>query len=400
MTGGAGAPAWPAKWRAAWRLVRALVHAASGLAVVTLVFPWLGRRAREAAIGRWARGMFAALGIGIEQRGGFGAGAKLVVANHVSWLDVMAVHASCPEARFVAMAEVLRWPGVPRLVRSAGTLFLERRRLRDLLRVVHDVTAALRAGDTVAVFPEGVVSDGEQLLEFHGNLLQSAIDAAVPLQAVALRYLDAHGRAAQSASRATLFTGDITLGQSLWRLACAEDLRLHVRVLPQRAPRGEHRRVLAAQLGSEIAAALGCVAPAPIQAPAGPAPRTALGSAPRVQGCGAVVRSPPLATPRCDARPRKALAPIRHACGAATVAAPKRVARHAGGVDLRHSRAARAVRGRGAQRLRAGVQLRAGRRLDHAADAAGGASAAGDGPGAGARGARRVARPARLLRRR
>jgi 1-acyl-sn-glycerol-3-phosphate acyltransferase len=257
--------------RAAWRLARAVAHAAWGLAVVSLVFPWLDRRSREAAIGRWARGMFCALGIGVEQFGRPAGGAKLIVANHVSWLDIMAVHASCPEARFVAMAEVRRWPLVPRLVQSAGTIYLERRRLRDLLRVVREVTAALRAGDTVAMFPEGVVGDGNQLLRFHGNLLQAAIDAQVPVQAVALRYFDedrgAEGRGepalpsraaavARRSSAAVLFTGEITLGQSLWSLARAEGLRLQLHLLPARAPRGEHRRTLAASLRGEVAAAL------------------------------------------------------------------------------------------------------------------------------------------------
>jgi 1-acyl-sn-glycerol-3-phosphate acyltransferase len=267
--------------RAAWRLARVACHVACGLATVLVLFPWLGRRAREACIGRWSRGIFRALGIEWRSHGQPHAGARLIVANHVSWLDIMAIHASCPEARFVAMAEVQQWPLVPLLVRSARTIFLQRRRLRDLRRAVHDAATALRAGDTVAVFPEGVVSDGQGTARFHGNLLQAAIDAAVPVQAVALCYIDACSADAGRASDAPLFTGNITLAQSLWRLACADALVLHVHALPTRAaPHTQHRRAIAGGLQAEVGQALHALLPRPVSRPALAPPSSPPSSAP------------------------------------------------------------------------------------------------------------------------
>lgn len=271
-----------ARWYALWRLARAAAHIAWGLAVVRFVFPHLDTSAREAAIGRWARGVFGALGITVQRLGDFApraCGARMIVANHVSWLDIMAIHAVCPQARFVAMAEVQQWRGVRRLVEGAGTLYLERRRLRDLRRAVQEVRERLAAGDTVAVFPEGVVSDGHAVARFHGNFLQAAIDAAVPVQAVALRYVQAldgprrepltgggaggHGWASRSAARvseAPLFTGEITLAQSLWRLAHAESLVLEMQVLPavpaSQPPQAGSRKALAARLQRAVEAAL------------------------------------------------------------------------------------------------------------------------------------------------
>lgn len=250
--------------RAAWRLVRVAVHMALGTLVVWAAFPRCAAPTRQRLIRRWARGVFAALGIAVVREGRFAAGPTLIVANHVSWLDIMAIHAACPEARFVAMAEVQQWRGVRRLVQGAGTLYLQRRRLRDLRRAVQEAAQALRAGDTVAVFPEGVVSDGQALLRFHGNFLQSAIDAGVPVQAVALRYADGPRWPAAAcglpapASAAPLFTGDITLAQSLWRLARADGLVLRMSVLPALgAPHAERRRPMAARLQGAVAAALG-----------------------------------------------------------------------------------------------------------------------------------------------
>lgn len=246
------APPLVRRLRATWRLARALAHALHGLLLVRIAFPWLTRPARERCIGHWSRRMFDALGMQVEQQGALHESAPLIVANHVSWLDIMALHATCPQARFVAMAELRQWGSVARLVDGARTIYLQRRRLRDLHRVVHEAAAALRDGDCVAVFPEGVVSEGHGLLPFHGNLLQSAIDAGVAVQAVALRYADA----AHAVSDAVRFTGGITLAQSLWRIACAEGLVLQVCVLPPRPTAGARRRELAAQLRADVGMAL------------------------------------------------------------------------------------------------------------------------------------------------
>jgi 1-acyl-sn-glycerol-3-phosphate acyltransferase len=238
--------------RAVWRLGRAVLHGLHGLFVIWLRFPSLDPAGREARIRWWAAKMFRVLGMSLEVQGRFRPGAKLIVANHVSWLDIMAVHAACPEARFVSKAEVRHWPLVARLVDAARTLYLERERARDALRVVHHAAEALRAGDTVAVFPEGTVGDGRELLPFHANLLQAAIATATPVQPVALRYADAAG----PVSRAALYTGDITLGQSLWWLACGEGVAVRVQVLPAIGSAHADRRALAERLRSEIARAL------------------------------------------------------------------------------------------------------------------------------------------------
>lgn len=239
--------------RASWRLMRAVLHGTHGLLIVLLRFPSLDLAGREACIRWWSARMFRKLGMALEVNGTFRPGAKLIVANHVSWLDILAVHAVCPEARFVSKAEVRHWPLVARLVDAARTIYLERERARDALRVVHHAAEALAAGDTVAVFPEGTVNDGRALLPFHGNMLQAAISTGTPVQPVALRYADAHA----DPSPAALFTGDITLKQTLWWLASAEGLKVRVTVLTPVQTAHADRRALAESLRGQIAAALG-----------------------------------------------------------------------------------------------------------------------------------------------
>jgi 1-acyl-sn-glycerol-3-phosphate acyltransferase len=238
--------------RAAWRLLRGVVHGLHGLGIVLVRFPALDALRRQPLIQWWARKMLRTMGIALEVEGGPHPGGTLLVANHISWLDIMAVHAVCPRARFVSKADVRSWPLLSRLVDAGGTLYLERERKRDALRVVHAMAQALTAGDAVAVFPEGTTSDGHALLPFHANLLQAAIATGTPVQPVALRFSDRR----DAVSRAVEFVGDTTLLQSLWRVASGEGVVARVRFLPPLPSSGADRRALAALLRDRIGVAL------------------------------------------------------------------------------------------------------------------------------------------------
>ena len=230
--------------RAAWRLLRLAWQVCYGLLVMALRFPWLDTAGRQARIGRWSAGVLRAMGVQLRSSGTPRPGASLLLANHVSWLDIAALHAAVPQARFVAKADLLHWPVLGWLVQGAGTLFIERERKRDALRVVHAVADALRAGQTVAVFPEGTTGTGPVLLPFHANLLQAAIATATPVQPVVLRFAD-H---AHRFSPAVQFVGATTLLQSLWRVANAHGLVVRVDLLPPQATAHADRRALAEAL--------------------------------------------------------------------------------------------------------------------------------------------------------
>lgn len=238
--------------RGLWRLAGAVLHGLHGVAIVLLRFPTLDRSGRHERVRWWAGKMLRLLGLRLQVDGTFKAGAKMIAANHVSWLDILAVHAVCPEARFVSKAEVRDWPLVGRLVDAGDSLYIERHRKRDALRVVHQSAEALQAGDTVAVFPEGTTGPGDALLPFHANLLQAAIATAVPVQPVALRYADRR----QPVSPSALWIGDTTLAQTLWLLATADGLVAHLCVLPARATAHADRRALVETLRIDIDSAL------------------------------------------------------------------------------------------------------------------------------------------------
>ncbi|HMN93586.1 MAG TPA: lysophospholipid acyltransferase family protein [Hydrogenophaga sp.] len=224
------------KLRATWRAWRAIVHVLRGLWIIRREFGRMNDAQKRLLVREWSRRMLAILGVSLEVRGRVhGSGPLLVVANHISWLDIIVMNA-CQPARFVSKADAGHWPVLGALIRGAGTLFIERENRRDAMRVVHLMAERLVDRDIVAVFPEGTTGDGRQVLPFHANLLQAAISTGAPVLPVALGYRDPVDR---TISDAPLFIGDTTLLSSIWSTLCADGV---LAVVHQGEPEEAHGR--------------------------------------------------------------------------------------------------------------------------------------------------------------
>lgn len=235
--------------RAAARLLRVVLHLLQGWAIARWRFPRLDAIQREQAVTRWAGQLVARLGIRLEVTGNAQLGGPLLlVANHISWLDIVSLHAA-RFCRFVSKSDVHHWPVIGRLAEAAGTLFIERESRRDALRVVHHMAQSLAQGQVLAVFPEGTTSDGLTLLPFHANLLQAAITAEAPVQPVALQFLQGPDR---RPSLLPCYIGDDTLAGSVWRTVRARDLVVRLVFGEPQRSEGRDRRVWAADLRQQV----------------------------------------------------------------------------------------------------------------------------------------------------
>jgi len=231
--------------RAVWKLGRALVHAMGGVATIKLRFPRCDAAQREALVQAWSLKMLALLGVRLELRGQpCASGPMLLVANHISWLDILAMHAA-RHCRFVSKADVMHWPLIGTLATGGGTIYIERASRRDALRVVHHVAESLGRGEVVAVFPEGTTSDGLDLLPFHGNLIQAAVSANAPAQPVALSFIDTRTRAP---SLTPCYVGDDSLFVSVWRMLAGPPVTAVVRYGEPQQALGRERRAWANDL--------------------------------------------------------------------------------------------------------------------------------------------------------
>ncbi|MFD6277822.1 lysophospholipid acyltransferase family protein [Streptomyces sp. NPDC060209] len=210
---------------------------------------------RDRLIRRWAYAVVRAFGVRIRVTGCAVERARppageLVVANHVSWLDIPLVAAVLP-ARMVAKSEIRSWPLLGPFAALGGTLFIERDRLRALPHAVRSLSGALASGSRVAVFPQGSTWCGRSGGgRFRPAAFQAAIDAGSAVRPVRISYRTAETDTAGAAA----FVGDDPLAASLWRVVTAAGLTAEIRILPPVPAGGEpDRRALARVAQSAVA---------------------------------------------------------------------------------------------------------------------------------------------------
>jgi 1-acyl-sn-glycerol-3-phosphate acyltransferase len=210
---------------------------------------------RGPAVRPIARALLAALGVRLCGRGPAPRPGSLLVANHVSWLDIVALLALGP-ARLVAKREVRGWPGIGMLAALSGAIFVDRALPRALPETVGEVAAALRAGRSVAAFPEGTTFCGVGARSagrpeepghkgrFRPAVFQAAVDASAPVVPIAISYC----------STAAAFIGDDSLWSSVLRVARLRDLTVTLVGSPALHPeQGASRRVLARAAEASVA---------------------------------------------------------------------------------------------------------------------------------------------------
>lgn len=188
------------------------------VSMLGLPFAWIARRTiewRSWMTRVWARSLVGVLGMRVVVEGEPPSGAFLLVSNHLSYVDVLLL-ASRVRAFFVAKAEVREWPLIGPAIASMGTLFIDRRRGRDLLRVGEDIRATLARGQGVVLFPEGTSTPGAEVAAFRSSLLDPAARLGLPVRHAAIRYSTPPGEA--PAHQAVSWWGDATLGPHLFDL--------------------------------------------------------------------------------------------------------------------------------------------------------------------------------------
>ena len=230
--------------RALIRLLRVLLWLGRGWWRVRQRFSSLSAHEQAREVEAWSQQMLRIMGIEVRIDGVPADGPALMAANHISWLDILVMHAA-RHCRFVAKSEIGHWPVLGTLTTAGQSLYIERESNRDALRVVHHMHEALTQGDVLGVFPEAKTGDGISLLPFHGNLLQAAISADVPIQPVALRFIDAQ---TEQVSRAPCYLPEDTLIGSVWRTLCAPPLLAQVRYGEPELAQGRNRRQWALDL--------------------------------------------------------------------------------------------------------------------------------------------------------
>ena len=242
----------PLSLRSGLRLLLIGLHLAHGALQAGLLFPLAGAPGRRRLTRAWSRQLLALLGVRVESGGDLArVDTGLLAGNHISFIDIFVINAVLPSA-FVAKSDVRHWPLIGWLCQRAETVFIERGSRKAAHQTHRQMLAALDSGQRLAIFPEGTTTAGDRLLPFHAALFQSAIDAAVPVHALALSYRGADG----ARSAAPAYIDEISLIDCLVSVLEAGGLVARVELAATYAPPLADRRHLAHHVRQAVAAVL------------------------------------------------------------------------------------------------------------------------------------------------
>lgn len=239
----------------AWRLALVMIHLWTGVSVCAVIFPWIKGTRRESFVRWWSRRLLAIVRVEIRlcERCNSTAGEQvLIVANHVSWLDIFLLNSLLP-CHFVAKADIRNWPMVGWMSEKAGTIFLARGKQREVRRIYEGLVHQIQAGRRIAFFPEGTTARQGSILPFHANLFEAAIEAQVPIQPFAIRYLKDDGTLQHSVD----FLGETTFVESMTAILKGGKITAELSQLPTISTAGAHRREVAQAAQLAIAQDLG-----------------------------------------------------------------------------------------------------------------------------------------------
>lgn len=209
-----------------------------------------GQRLDHHAIRIWSGILLRIFGFRVRRFGTPLDGPVMLVANHVSWIDIELMH-SQKVAGFVAKSEISRWPLIGWLASRAGTIYHRRGNNDSLHGVMHQMVERLQSNQAVAVFPEGRTTDGVTLGAFHARIFQPAVVVSAMVQPVALRF----GEAGAAQSIVAFAPGENFL-QNFVRLLGEPSRVAEVHFLQPIAVSDQGRRWLAQACREQIAAAL------------------------------------------------------------------------------------------------------------------------------------------------
>ena len=219
--------------------------------ILCLVMIVLPKNIRHMIIQYWAKRLLRILKIKITLSGEvlkfLGKDSYLVVSNHISWLDIPVIFSLKPMT-FVSASDVKTWPIIGMLAKISGAIFVERNRKSSLVEVIQAMNHHFKNEKrSICIFPEGVTSNGYQVLPFKSNLFQSAFESNVLLLPLSIKYKENN-----VLTNRTSFHGSTTLFQSFKRVAKSNLIEVVVDIGPPIKP-SQSRKDLSLKIQEVIA---------------------------------------------------------------------------------------------------------------------------------------------------
>ncbi len=196
-----------------FRICRVVLHTITGFVIAGLLLPVVNKRYRHYLIQWWCKRLLAAFNIKVIATGNIppeNLSHAMIIANHVSWADIHVLNSVIP-LRYIAKSDIRHWPVFGFFASRVNTLFVNRAKKQDALRIVDIIAETLQAGDRLCLFPEGTTTDGTTILPFKSSLIEAAIRTKTPIYPVAIHYPLADG----GINTAMAYAGETTLIQAM-----------------------------------------------------------------------------------------------------------------------------------------------------------------------------------------
>jgi len=220
------------KTRPLYKLALIILLFSHGLIIAGGVFPVLNllcsannaKSRRDRLKTHWLKRFSAIVNLHVTQEGELPEPGTLLVSNHISWLDIIAIGQYLP-AYFVAKSDISSWPIIGYLSRQGGTIFIRRGDKKHIKATTEKMVWVLKQKCNIIAFPEGTTTKGDEVLGFHASLFQPALLTRSAIQPVALQY---RGAAEQHAP----FIGDDDFIPHLIKMLSLDKIEVRVCFLP------------------------------------------------------------------------------------------------------------------------------------------------------------------------
>ncbi len=235
------------KLRLLFKLVLVIGSIAGSFVLTVMIYPVLGFifNANKARIyqGRskqaWFKGFSRALNLHVTIDGALPKHAVLMVGNHISWLDIVAIGQLLP-GYFVAKNDILNWPVIGLIAQKAGTIFIRRGDKSHIMAIAEKIVWLLKQQSNIFIFPEGTTTVGDDVLNFHASLFQPALLTKIPVQPIAIQY-------SEGAKNVAPFVGDDAFVPHLLRMLALDKIDVTITLLPLVATAGKTRQAVSAE---------------------------------------------------------------------------------------------------------------------------------------------------------
>ena len=214
-----------------FRFTFLIIWVVLGFLALLLISPLRTSNIKKKVINYWSKILLSLVRLRVTCRGAINelpAYPFIVVANHISWLDIFVLLSVLPVS-FIAKIEIKKWFVLGNLVEMAGTIFIDRNRRKSIREVANKITQkSLDHKKSYAFFPEGKTSPGKTIQKFHSGLFSLFFEnQELTLLPVLIKY-----KKDDMFTEVCAYVDEMTLLESVVRIITSPNLSAEVQIMP------------------------------------------------------------------------------------------------------------------------------------------------------------------------